>query len=345
VPFSQHFSEVSMVRSYICLVFLILLFPSAAAVHAQQPVDSMLVLSDEPMALLAGHITARFPVHALTAIVSQSAPSTDGPDTREMRVNINTDFGAFLLNVRELYKTATDDFPAAAARYAQNLNAFGELDVEPFEIPGSPLEAVALIPPQVDSNANVMLVMGFLLAHPDGTVQEALFLAGGDMAPNIERARTLVQTIASSFNAGSRRVEAPGGPTTLGGQLMVLMPPNMVMTSERKGGYALYRMQMISPIDEVSAGITVYVGTSPVGMYQRSGSQVPADTLKHVVFEHERDWTAWIAPVSDVMMYHAETIVDYSHDDGIYMHVFVVAPTEADRDRLLDVAGTLWLRS
>ncbi len=287
--------------------------------------------------LLAGHLPADLPDGAVSEARRTSimaAPQAAMDETRVVLEGGGPDgLARFVMMVSELYLLGSGDLRSDATRLA----AKGERIVE---VSGAKLPMFGIEPTSAPLPDRPVFVLGAIVGHPDGSLQEITFFILPEMsserAAYADEARAILKTIG----AGSRKLEAKGGRAKLGEGLALDMPPGYLLSSQPGPDFEVYRVRKLNRAGERGATLGVYVGGHPSLQHAQAardgGPEPPTTTEAGSLLGKSTTWIAWATPDGVKIR---EAIVELGELRAV--HVFALAAADEDMAVLEKIASSL----
>ena len=290
-----------------------------------------------PTALLAGHLLVSLPAGAIDEPRRTSIMAAPQAATDESRIVLEgggpDGLARFVMMASELYLLGSGDLRADAAR----LTAKNERVVE---LRDATLPLFVIEPTAEPLPDRPVFVLGAVVGHPDGSLQEVTFFILPDMieqrAEYADRARAVVKTLA----AGPRKLEATGGPASLGGSLTADLPPGFLVTSQPGPDFEVYRARKLTRSGDRGATLGVYLGGHPSLQHTQAAREgdpePPATSEKGTLLDQDTTWIAWTTREGVKVK---ESVVKLGEHEAV--HVFALAGTDEDLATLMKIASSL----
>ncbi|NUO53890.1 MAG: hypothetical protein HOV80_34025 [Polyangiaceae bacterium] len=323
------------------------LFATALLSAACGPVTQIPLPEEEPVTaassasttdVLSGHLTVGIPPGAVDAPRRASimaAPQSSNDETRIVLEGGGPEgMAKFVMMVTELYLLGSGDLRADAGKLAAR-------DEKVVELRGARLPTFAFEPgPGEPLPDRPLFVLGGVISHPDGTLQEVEFFILPEMAASRKDYTDRARAVLSTFAPGKRKIETAGGKTALGKTLFVNMPPSFILSTQPGPDFDVFRVRRLRRPGEPGATLGIYVGGHPslqIDQLIKSGEDTPpAKTEEGTVLGRKTEWVEWRGADG---LEIKETIVPL--DDQQSVHVFAMATTVEDLEGLLRIVQTL----
>ena len=284
----------------------------------------------DPTRLLDGHLTARLPASARVVVPMHSVMGAPEPVAERTEVFIEEMAGSdrprFAMVVTELFLRSSGDAEADARHIA----AKGER-VEPLADASLPIQVLA-----ADDPGQGTFLLAAVIAHPDGTLQEVEFHLDRRSAHRRAHFEALARELLGTFEAGPRRLEAPGGDLELAGGLQVQVPEGFVATHKEGPDFDVYRILELAVAGESASTLGVYFGGHPSLQHSQAdepsaGSEQPGTLLDQPV-----QWVRWTTANGTTVKEAIAPVGEHQ-----FVHVFAFAPDPAAMPSLEAIIGTL----
>lgn len=294
--------------------------------------------SGPPAEVLAGHLKVELPSGAIDAPRQASIMAAPQSSTDETRIVLEgggpEGMAKFVMMVTELYLLGSGDLKADAAKLA----ARGEKAVE---LRGARLPTFVFEPSSFDPLPDrPLFILGGVVSHPDGTLQEVEFFILPEMAASRKEYADRARAVLSTFAPGKRKIETAGGKAALGKTLFVNMPPSFILSSQSGPDFDVFRVRRLRRPGEPGATLGIYVGGHPslqIDQLIKSGDDTPSTkTEEGMLLGRKTEWVQWRGADG---LEIKEAIV--SLDDHQSVHVFAMATTLEDLEGLLRIVQTL----
>jgi hypothetical protein len=302
----------------------------AATPRANAPAET-----GEAVPLLAGHLTVRLPEGARVSARPHSIMSAEAADADETRIILEDggEIARFVLLATELYRTTTGEVVADAKVLAAEGERTGALQ-------GAGGLRLATLEPSTPPPADrPVFVLGVVVAHPDGTLQELDFFILpemiGDLASYTERARAIARTVAS----GARRLAAPGGDARLGADLVVALPRGYLVATQPGPDFEVHRIRKLTRIDAPASFLGIYVGGHPSLQHRQSADEGPLPSTQEEAGElagRQTTWVSWSTPAGTRVK---EAIAELGEHQ--FVHAYTFSANEIAEEELFGIARSL----
>jgi hypothetical protein len=287
--------------------------------------------------VLSGHLTVDLPPGAIDAPRRASIMAAPQSSTDETRIVLEEGgpegMAKFVMMVTELYLLGSGDLKADAGMLAAKSEKVTELR-------GARLPTYALEPSGEPLPDRPLFVLGGVVAHPDGTLQEVEFFILPEMASSRKDYADRARSVLSTFAPGKRKIETRGGKTALGRTLFVDMPPSFLLSTQPGPDFDVFRVRRLRRPGEPGATLGIYVGGHPslqIDQLIKSGDDPPpAKTEEGTLLGRKTEWVQWRGADG---LEIKEAIV--SLDDHQSVHVFAMATTVEDLEGLVRIVQTL----
>jgi hypothetical protein len=293
--------------------------------------------SGEAAEVLAGHLVVDLPSGAIDAPRRASIMAAPQSSTDETRIVLEgggpEGMAKFVMMVTELYLLGSGDLKADADKLA----AKGE---KVSELRGARLPTFTLEPTTEPLPDRPLFVLGGIVAHPDGTLQEVEFFILPEMAASKEDYADRARSVLSTFAPGKRKIATGGGKTPLGKALFVDVPPSFLVSTQPGPDFDVFRVRRLRRPGEPGATLGIYVGGHPslqIDQLMKSGDDPPpAKTEEGTLLGRKTEWVQWRGADG---LEIKEAIV--SLDDHQSVHIFAMATTVEDLEGLMRIVQTL----
>ncbi len=287
--------------------------------------------------MLAGHLVVDLPPGAVTQARRTSimaAPQASADETRVVLEEGGTEgLARFVMMVTELYLVGSGDLRADAMKLAAK-------DERVVELKDARLPSFGLEPTSPPKSDRPLFVFGTVIAHPDGSLQQAEFFILPDMADARGEYADRARAIARTFGAGTRKLDPKGGRTTIGASLVADLPPSFLVSTQQGPDFDVFRIRKLHVPGESGATLGIYVGGHPslqIDQISREGGAAPQSrTEDGTLLERPAKWVTWSGPDG---LKVKEAIVELG--DHRAVHVFGLAANDADLEVLSRIAATL----
>jgi hypothetical protein len=261
-----------------------------------------------------------------------AAPAAVQDETRII-LEPGAEMARFVAFARELYASATADVLADAKHVAG-----ADEHVERYDL-GNGLRAAA-IAGGVETRPNKPLrVLNLVVAHPDGTLQEIVFLILPEMANQRDSYVTKARALAKTLRPGSTRIDAPGGESRLGSELLVTLPRGFIVSTQPGPDFDVHHIRKLAPLDRVAGTLGIYVGGHPslqLNQRDEDGPPPASSTEQGSLLGKEVAWVKWKGADGTRVR---EAIAKLGEHEAV--HVYAFAPDEAAEREWASIAATL----
>lgn len=316
---------------------------SAAACASASPYPR---LDDEPAPapkagasadVLTGHLVVDLPEGAVDAprrVSIMAAPQSSTDETRIVLEGGGPEgMAKFVMMVTELYLLGSGDLRTDASKLA----AKGE---HVTEVRGARLPTFSLEPNAEPLPDRPLFVLGAVIAHPDGTLQEVEFFVLPDMAASKKEYADRARAVLKTFAAGKRRIDTAGGKTKLGKVLHVDVPPSFIVSTQQGPDFEVFRVRKLRRPGEPGATLGIYVGGHPslqIEQLLKSGESSPASTSQDgTLLGQKVEWIQWRGADG---LEIKEAIAKLDEHQSV--HVFAMATTVEDLEGLARIVQSL----
>jgi hypothetical protein len=285
--------------------------------------------------LLGDHLVMDVPERAEQSARPHSIMAAPAARQDETRIIIEpgAEMARFVVFARELYASATADVLADAKRVAAP-----DEGVERFDLGGG-LRAAEITRGAPPRPPQPLRVLSLVVAHPDGTLQEVVFLILSQMANERDAYLAKARALAKSLRPGSRRIDAPGGEAKLGSDLVVTLPRGFIVSTQPGPDFDVHRIRKLTPLDRAAGVLGIYVGGHPSLQIAQHGERGPppaSSTEKGSLLGKEVGWVKWKTEEGTLVR---EAVASLGEHDAV--HVFAFSPDEAAEREWANIAATL----
>jgi hypothetical protein len=240
------------------------------------------------------------------------------------------------------------------------------LKVEPLQLSSQQLKAWAVFPSSIDRSRSAILLLSVYVLHPDGFMQLlnlyvnppaasgtgcsglARVVGAGNLpqAPGeLPTCTALVHAIATTLEAGPRRIDSAGGERKLTGQygndtFFVKVPAGTGISAQTGHDFTVHRVRLPVDLGEPQPSLGIYVGGHPSYQYTQNDAKVSLTRKPGKVFGKDISWQVWPTSPKSIM---AEVIVEHPQSKNARIHLFASAADEKALAPLLDIAASLRL--
>lgn len=261
------------------------------------------------------------------------APATDVDESRVL-----FDHGPERLSITawELFASTGADFAEAGARALPGL-----LDIEEpvaVRVDAPPLRVVAARPRRLDVGADAVLVLGALVARPDGMVQLVAFHVSPAAASAGAGCSELAARLARTLQPGERPLRSEAGERSLWTmssrqELRLDVPEGWVLVSHPGPDFVAHSGRRIVPLSASTPFFGVYVGDHP----SRAPLGEPAD--ERALFGEPVRWTR----DHDDRGVRLDARLRFPRPDGspAFLHLWAVGRDDAQAEAIRAILETL----
>ena len=315
--------------------------------------------------LLKDRLTLRLPKDMRIQARAHSIMSAPQPTEEETRAVLDAGEERLVLMAAELFERGGAD-PDRSVRATVAEFKPPPLKVEPLQLSSQNLKAWAVFPASIDRSRSAILLLSVYALHPDGFMQLLNFyvnppaakgagcsglarVAGAGKLPQapgeLPTCTALVHAIASTLEAGTRRIDSAGGERKLTGQynddsFFVKVPAGTGVTAQSGHDFTVHHVRLPVDLGEPQPSLGIYVGGHPSYQYKQNDAQVTPTRKPGKVFGKDVSWQVWSESPKSVM---AEVIVDHPQSKNARVHLFASAADEKALAPMLDIAASLRL--
>lgn len=234
----------------------------------------------------------------------------------------------FAMVVTELFVRSSGDAEADARHVA----AKGER-VETLAGATLPIQVLA-----ADDPGEGTFLLAAVVTHPDGTLQEVEFHLDRRSAHRRAHFEALARDLLATFEAGSRRLEAPGGDLELPGGLHVQVPEGFVSTHKVGPDFDVVRILELSVAGEPASTLGVYVGGHPALQHTQADGPTARTEESGTLLDQSVQWIHWTTDSGTAVEEAVAPIGEHQ-----FVHVWAFSPDAAAMPSLEAIIGTLRL--
>ena len=295
-------------------------------------------LSEKPIEILGGRLSVRMPQGAKTEARLFNIMSAPESEEHETRVVFDEGQERLVLMAHELFAFAGDDFEKDVRGWVANWH--GKYVIETLRLSPKELKAIKVFPlngPDHSRSDDAAFVEGVFVESADGTIQSVDVYVNSVAEKDLEGCKAVAQRILLSVAPGKKHLQLAAGERRLFAyskdlRISIMVPKNTVATRQDGPDFLVHRLIVLGRLGADSGSIGIYVGGHPSfkpGTKKGEG----------VIFGKNIEWhTNEKGEGLEVLC--KLTIPD---DDGLFAHVWVHAPIDAQLGELKKVAESMKL--
>jgi hypothetical protein len=319
-----------------------------------------------PTSLLKDRLSLRLPKDMRIQTRPHNIMSAPQPTETETRAVLDAGEERLVIMATELFERGgADPDRSVRASVAAEFNP-PPLKIEPLQLPSQQLKAWAIFSASIDRSRAAILLLSVYVLHPDGFMQLVNFYvnpaaASGTGCSGLSRVAdagklpqaqgelptctALVHAIASTLEAGTRRIDSAGGERKLTGQygddsFFAKVPAGTGITAQTGHDFTVHHVRLPVDLGEPQPSLGIYVGGHPSYQYTQNDAKVSPTRKPGKVFGKDVSWQVWSESPKSVM---AEVIVDHPQSKNARIHLFASAADEKALAPVLDIAASLRL--
>jgi len=243
-----------------------------------------LPLGDEH-SLLDGRLHIRGLRGALGEARPHSIMAAPAPNASESRLFLEEGSEKVVVMAYDMFALAGRDFVEQVRRYAEG--GFPGARVERVAAIGSGLEAVQLVPGELDTSTEAVFVYGLFTITPDRTVQQIAFYVNPAVASGQTACTTLAMRMARTLRVGERRLTFDARTWEVDG-LQIALPDRYTLYTQVGPDFYVHRIHEVGLFGHDGASGLVYLGGHPT-RFRAAGATSSEGTLVGETVT----WTSW----------------------------------------------------
>ena len=289
-------------------------------------------LEDDPFSILGGRLTVRLPQIAESGGIGDAEDPQAG--VGESWLMLYADEQELVLDVKELYVNAGNDFEAAAGKI------LGE-DMSLVSVEKKNGLSIAKYVPADSSLMNgYALILGALVLCPDNMIANASVYVNSEAFLSRDACAKIAGDIMDSLSAGTKKLET--GARTLSmslDRLSARLPEGFGVSYDSTPDYEVYNINKILQAGETPVSMSVYISSRPLLEEPQTGVASKIDG---------RD-VIWRYTGSDVGVSTYETTIDamfsLSETTGEFVHILVYPSDEKNASEFIKIAESITIKS
>ena len=295
-------------------------------------------LSDKPIEILGGRLSVRMPEGAKT--VARSFNIMSAPESQEHETRVVFDAGQerLVLMAHENFAFAGDDFEKDVRDWVAKWS--GKYRIEKLQLPNTGLKAVTVIPlnpPDHTRSDDATFVEGLFAESADQTIQSLDVYVNPTAEKDMEGCKAVAHRILLSAAPGKKSLQLAAGERRLFAYskdlgISIMVPKNTVATRQDGPDFLVHRLIVLGRLGADSGSIGIYVGSHP--SFKPGAKQIGG-----IIFGNNVTWHSFEKGEG----LEALTKIPISDVDGLFAHVWVHAPNDAQLGELKKVAESMKL--
>lgn len=307
---------------------------SSGSAAASTDTDTTSPPTGDETPMLGDHLRVSLPAGAKVVARGHSIMAAEEPDETETRVVLEQGdregVARFVLLVSELNLLSSGE----VSKDAEKLLGKGEV-AKAFDGAKLPTAEIAVPPP----SDGPIPVLASVIAHADGTLQQAVFYILPDLRKDQATYRARAVSIAKTFVVGARKSTAPGGPIAIANGLTIDVPPGYVSVLQRGPDFDVRRITKLRRPGEPPMSLGVYIGGHPSLQHtqaaRESSTPLPKKSEPGTLLGQSTTWENWTTSEGSLVR---EAMAKLGGD---FIHVFAFAPDRASMTEAMAIAKTL----
>ncbi len=297
-------------------------------------------LSEKPIEVLGGRLTVRMPPGAKSEARSFDIMSAPESGERESRIVFDSGPESLVLMAQENFAFAGDDFEKDVREWVARWK--GKYRIEKLQLPGSGLQAVALIPlnpPDHTRGDDATFVEGLLVESSDRTIQSLDVYVNSTAENDLAGCKAIAHRILLSVAPGKKTLPLGAGERRLFAdskrqEIAITVPKNTIATRQDGPDFLVHRLNVLGQLGADSGSIGIYLGNHP-------SFNPGAKKAEGMMFGKKVEWHSLQQGKG------LEALCDLSipGDIPLFAHVWVQAPNDAQVAALRQAAESMKLVS